>query len=136
MKRVLVVVAALLVLLAGAVLGGALFLANGVPIPIAFRTWTVTTMTGFGADNVVAGSIRFDNGDLKVDDGVNHASFDIRWEDDGFTVVRAGTSTLAAPVGPHSRLAELAAAGEHVDVTLAHDVLTLTNGAKVVVARR
>lgn len=136
MKRVIVVVAALLVLLAGAVLGGALFLANGVPLPIAFRTWTVTSMTGFGPDNVVGGELRFLDGDLKIDDGVNNASFDIRWEDDGFTVVRAGLSTEAAPMGPHSHLAELADAGDHVEVMLRGSRLTLTNGEKVVVAER
>lgn len=136
MKRVLVVVAALLVLLAGAVLGGALFLANGVPLPIAFREWTVTSMTGFGPDNVTGGHLRFRDGDLKIDDGVNNASFDIRWQDDGFTVVRAGLATEAAPTGPHSHLAELADAGDHVEVSLRGSRLTLTNGEKVVVAER
>ncbi|HSX69058.1 hypothetical protein [Nocardioides sp.] len=136
MKRFLVVVAALLVLVAGAVLGGALFLANGVPLPIAFREWTVTSMTGFGADNVVEGNLRFVDGDLKMSDGVNSGSLDIRWEDDGFTVVNRGIWTEAAPMGPHSRLAELADVGDHVDVTLRGSRLTLTNGEKTVVAER
>ena len=136
MKRVIVVVAALLVLLAGAVLGGAFFLANGVPLPIAFRTWTVTSMSGFGPDNVAGGHLRFRDGDLKIHDGVNDVSLDIRWEDDGFTVVSRGTSTAAAPTGPHSHLAELADAGDHVDVALRGSRLTLTNGEKVVVAER
>ncbi|GGO90795.1 hypothetical protein GCM10011584_23410 [Nocardioides phosphati] len=136
MKRILVVVAALLVLLAGAVFGGALFLANGVPLPIAFRTWTVTSMTGFGADNVAEGHLRFIDGDLKLDDGVNQMTLDIRWEHDGFTVVRTKATTTAAAIGPHSHLAELADPGGHVDVTLRGHRLTLTNGAKVVVAER
>lgn len=136
MKRFLVVVAALLVLVAGAVLGGALFLANGVPLPIAFREWTVTSMTGFGADNVVEGNLRFREGDLEIDDGVNSVSLDIRWEGDGFTVVSRGTSTDQAAMGPHSRLAELADVGDRVDVRLRGSRLTLTSGEKTVVAQR
>lgn len=136
MKRFLVVVAALVMLVAGAVLGGAFFLANGVPLPIAFREWTVTSMSGFGDDNVVEGHFRFTGGDLKLDDGVNDVSLDIRWEDDGFTVVGRGTSTAAAPTGPHSRLAELAEVGDHVDVALRGSRLTLRNEGKTVVAER
>lgn len=136
MKRILVVVAALLLLAAGAVFGGALFLANGVPLPIAFREWTVTSMTGFGPQNVVGGQLRFSGGDLKLNDGVNSLTFDIRWEDDGFTVVRLKGATEAAPIGPHSHLAEFAGVGDHVDATLRGRRLTLRNDDKVVVATR
>lgn len=136
MKRFLVVVAALLVLAGGAVFGGALFLANGVPLPIAFREWTVTSMSGFRPDNVAEGHLRFVRGDLKLDDGGNDMTFDIRWEDGGFTVVRAKGATAVAPTGPHSRLAELFDVGDHVGVTLEDGRLTLRNDGKVVVANR
>lgn len=105
------------------------------PLRLAWREWTVVSMTGFASKPIPGASFRFFGDEIRLSDGANSMRFKIDWRGDGFRVEEVLISTAVGLPEGTSTFADLFEVGQAVAVNRGWQEVTLSHSGMVVVAR-